>query len=140
MLSDIFFLEIDPQELVDKIWGSSYRGDPSEFYSDSSSSADWALFIGQLFEVEYYILDGVANEYYEFDSPSFFAYVTINGDTFDVSGFHPGHEGIVNDNEFYPDRYGEVTHRKATKQEVIKMVVDGKEDVEYLMNALVVEN
>lgn len=134
MLNDIFFLEIDPQDLVDKMWNRN-DGDASHYYTNAEASAEWALFIGQLFEVEYYILDGKANSDYEYDSPEFFAYVTIDGETFDVSGFHFDHDGIIHDNEFYSDRFGDVTHRKATKQELISMA--GGENTDYLMNFLV---
>lgn len=62
--------------------------------------------------------------------------IDIDGDPFDVSGFHAGHDGLIGDNEYYEEDYGEVTHRKATKEEVI--AISGGEDTEYLMDYLVV--
>lgn len=131
MLNDLFFLNIEPEELSNKAWKK--LTDASEYYSNPASSAEWAIFVSNLFDdIEYFILRNVTEDY------DFFAYITIDGTPYDISGFHYSHENIIDDNEFYDDNgYGHVVMRKTTRDDVLSML--GDESTEFLMNLLVVE-
>lgn len=131
MLNDLFFLNIDPEELSNKAWKK--LTDPSEYYSNPASSAEWAIFVSNLFDdVEFFILRNVTEDY------DFFAYITIEGTPYDVSGFHSSHEQIILDNEFYEENgFGDVVMRKTLKDDVLDMM--GEQNTDFLMKLLVVE-
>lgn len=133
MLDNIFFLNTDPEELVDKMWSEKRGGDASHYYTDTAGSAEWAIFIGTLFDVEYYVLDGKDGPFGDY--PAFFVYVTIEGTPFDISGYHTNHQAIIDDNEFYSDSYGDVTYRKTSYNEVKELA--GSVDINYFMKELI---
>lgn len=131
MLNDLFFLNIEPEELSNKAWKK--LTDASEYYSNPASSAEWAIFVAELFEdVEFFILND------ERSGEDFFAYLILENTPYDVSGFHYDHNTIIDDNEFYEDNgYFEVARRKANKDEVLSMM--GDQTIDFLMNVLLVE-
>ncbi len=127
MLNELFFLNITPEELIDKTWNK--LNDPSEYYSTASDSAEWAMFIFNIFpDVKFYILKNIDEDY------DFFAYVMVENTPYDVSGFHATHQAIIDDNEFYG--YG-INRREASIDEIKIMM--GEQSIDFLMNTLIIE-
>jgi len=127
MLADIFFLdEISHLSIVDNMWDGD--GDASYYYTDTEASAEFALAMSNIFgDVEFFGLNSETEDI-------FFIYVKTDNQMFDVSGFHVGTQGIIDDNEFYTDTYGEVTEVKLTRNEVIEIA--GTTDVMDLVKRM----